>query len=508
MSTKDAATPTSREKPASPSAPSKNPAKTLASVPLPAIVIVLIFSSLSAIAWAIIWTPVRNQSPDATLTLMTFCPPKGPPARYALVPAWLGGWTVLANDALCQLTTFFSLIIHSPWPEISPGTAPGGGGRELTWELVVTIIPVLGVLFLEAERPSASVWIRYPVFWGLLYQNIAGATIFPICYMLLFVTSPPRLPIPSHRGEAVFVGIIIGYGIPTLGMLFFQDDRWALLWQFFPLTVPVARDVWATIRPAAKGPDPELGDFWARMAQGLGVVLGTVVHVLALLEAAPLDGGYNRMWTAYARTFLPVLPLPNPLQDPQGHLWHSLANFLKWNWIFIWLSTWVAALIAVVQTRTARARKEFQELGTWALMAAAFVLMGPAASFHVPPATLSSLIPKFLTDARNQLSHPDLHVARKWNLLARACNLLTGEEQRWVGERASHLACTVEMTPCGTELDVVVLDEIQLLADPDRGSSWMQVLLGANAQEVHVCGEDTAVGLVQRIAEECGTSSR
>ncbi|EJU05849.1 P-loop containing nucleoside triphosphate hydrolase protein, partial [Dacryopinax primogenitus] len=88
--------------------------------------------------------------------------------------------------------------------------------------------------------------------------------------------------------------------------------------------------------------------------------------------------------------------------------------------------------------------------------------------------------------------------------LARTCNLLTGEEQRWVGERASHLACTVEMTPCGTELDVVVLDEIQLLADPDRGSSWMQVLLGANAQEVHVCGEDTAVGLVQRIAEECG----
>ncbi|KZO92331.1 P-loop containing nucleoside triphosphate hydrolase protein, partial [Calocera viscosa TUFC12733] len=87
--------------------------------------------------------------------------------------------------------------------------------------------------------------------------------------------------------------------------------------------------------------------------------------------------------------------------------------------------------------------------------------------------------------------------------IVRDCNLITGEEQRWVGEYAAHVACTVEMTPL-KDWDVVVLDEIQMIADPDRGSSWMSVLLGAPAKEIHLCGEDTTVDLVTRIAKECG----
>ncbi|KZT54320.1 P-loop containing nucleoside triphosphate hydrolase protein, partial [Calocera cornea HHB12733] len=88
--------------------------------------------------------------------------------------------------------------------------------------------------------------------------------------------------------------------------------------------------------------------------------------------------------------------------------------------------------------------------------------------------------------------------------LARNCNLITGEEQRYVGDDATHVACTVEMTPNMRLWDVVVLDEIQMIADPERGSAWMDVLLMVPARELHICGEDTAVELVKRIAAECG----
>ncbi|GJE88103.1 ATP-dependent RNA helicase suv3, mitochondrial [Phanerochaete sordida] len=87
---------------------------------------------------------------------------------------------------------------------------------------------------------------------------------------------------------------------------------------------------------------------------------------------------------------------------------------------------------------------------------------------------------------------------------ARACNLLTGEEQRIVDEAAGLISCTVEMTPCSLHYDVAVIDEIQMIADAERGSSWTSVLLSINAKEIHLCGEETAVPLVQRIVRDLG----
>lgn len=48
-------------------------------------------------------------------------------------------------------------------------------------------------------------------------------------------------------------------------------------------------------------------------------------------------------------------------------------------------------------------------------------------------------------------------------------------------------------------VEVAVIDEIQMLADPDRGWAWTQALLGLPAQEIHLCGEPTVVELVKRI---------
>lgn len=87
---------------------------------------------------------------------------------------------------------------------------------------------------------------------------------------------------------------------------------------------------------------------------------------------------------------------------------------------------------------------------------------------------------------------------------ARACNLVTGEEQRVVDEHAGLLSCTVEMTPPGMHFDVAVIDEIQMIADPERGASWTTALLSLNAKEIHLCGEETAVPVVESIVRDLG----
>lgn len=40
---------------------------------------------------------------------------------------------------------------------------------------------------------------------------------------------------------------------------------------------------------------------------------------------------------------------------------------------------------------------------------------------------------------------------------------------------ATHVSCTIEMASTTNEYEVAVIDEIQMLADEQRGSSWTAV---------------------------------
>ncbi|KZT11157.1 P-loop containing nucleoside triphosphate hydrolase protein [Laetiporus sulphureus 93-53] len=87
---------------------------------------------------------------------------------------------------------------------------------------------------------------------------------------------------------------------------------------------------------------------------------------------------------------------------------------------------------------------------------------------------------------------------------ARACNMLTGEEQKIVQEHGALLSCTVEMVPLMSEVDVAIIDEIQLIADPDRGGAWTNAVLGVNAAVLHLCGEERAVPLIEALLRDTG----
>jgi Helicase conserved C-terminal domain len=83
------------------------------------------------------------------------------------------------------------------------------------------------------------------------------------------------------------------------------------------------------------------------------------------------------------------------------------------------------------------------------------------------------------------------------------CNLFTGQEVRDV-PFATHKSATVEMTTTSEEYDVVVIDEIQMISDSERGFAWTRALLGVRCSEIHVCGGLEAVDVVKRLVDACG----
>ncbi|KAL0281278.1 UNVERIFIED_CONTAM: hypothetical protein PYX00_002313 [Menopon gallinae] len=90
------------------------------------------------------------------------------------------------------------------------------------------------------------------------------------------------------------------------------------------------------------------------------------------------------------------------------------------------------------------------------------------------------------------------------------CDLLTGEDIRRVLEddnEADHISCTVEMVNTNKTYDVAVIDEIQMLKDYQRGYAWTRAFFGIAANEIHLCGEESALNFIEkaaaRLGEEC-----
>ncbi len=82
-------------------------------------------------------------------------------------------------------------------------------------------------------------------------------------------------------------------------------------------------------------------------------------------------------------------------------------------------------------------------------------------------------------------------------------SLVTGEERRIVeGSRVT--ASTIEMLDPTREVEVAVIDEIQMLSDPDRGWAWTQAVVGANAREVWLLGALSAEPAIVALAARLG----
>ena len=85
------------------------------------------------------------------------------------------------------------------------------------------------------------------------------------------------------------------------------------------------------------------------------------------------------------------------------------------------------------------------------------------------------------------------------------CSLVTGEE-RIEDPWARYQASTIEMLNTRNEYEVAVIDEAQMIGDPDRGGAWTSAILGVCAKEIHVCAAPIAKKLLIRLIRDCGDS--
>jgi ATP-dependent RNA helicase SUPV3L1/SUV3 len=81
--------------------------------------------------------------------------------------------------------------------------------------------------------------------------------------------------------------------------------------------------------------------------------------------------------------------------------------------------------------------------------------------------------------------------------------LLTGEEVIEI-PGSTHYSSTIEMARLNERFDCAVIDEIQMLADPQRGWAWTRALVSLQADEVHLCGDRSVLELVKQILKLTG----
>ncbi|KAB8342703.1 hypothetical protein FH972_022303 [Carpinus fangiana] len=107
-------------------------------------------------------------------------------------------------------------------------------------------------------------------------------------------------------------------------------------------------------------------------------------------------------------------------------------------------------------------------------------------------------------------------VFMRLNAAGKRCNLLTGDDKRYgdpgetidasqaIRTPAPMTSCTVEMVPTHADLDVAVIDEIQMIGHPERAWAWTRAVLGVRAKELHLCGEERAVPVIQALMASVG----
>mmetsp|Transcript_29115 Transcript_29115/g.52084 ORF Transcript_29115/g.52084 Transcript_29115/m.52084 type:complete len:518 (+) Transcript_29115:1-1554(+) len=94
-------------------------------------------------------------------------------------------------------------------------------------------------------------------------------------------------------------------------------------------------------------------------------------------------------------------------------------------------------------------------------------------------------------------------IADKLNGEGIKCSMITGQERILV-EGATHLACTIEMLDMHWYYDCAIIDEIQMLEDEGRGSSWTAAVLGVLSPEIHLTGDFRASEIMKKLIEDTG----
>ena len=96
-------------------------------------------------------------------------------------------------------------------------------------------------------------------------------------------------------------------------------------------------------------------------------------------------------------------------------------------------------------------------------------------------------------------------IFERLNAAGTPCNLLTGEEHIPI-EGAQFTAATIEMFNANQSGECIIIDEAQMLADPDRGWAWTRAMIEATSPQIHMIAPVTAQSLIEDMAKAANLS--
>ena len=96
-----------------------------------------------------------------------------------------------------------------------------------------------------------------------------------------------------------------------------------------------------------------------------------------------------------------------------------------------------------------------------------------------------------------------LEMFEKINKAGIPCSLLTGEESYTV-DGAKIVSSTIELCVFQRHFKVAVIDEAQLIADGERGSSWLKAICSVDAEEVHICLAPEGLEYIENLVSQFG----
>ena len=79
-----------------------------------------------------------------------------------------------------------------------------------------------------------------------------------------------------------------------------------------------------------------------------------------------------------------------------------------------------------------------------------------------------------------------LEMSDKINDAGIPCSMITGEEAI-IKENAQVVSSTIELCDFSRHFKTAVIDEAQLIGDPDRGAAWLKAICMVDADVIHIC---------------------
>ncbi|KAF8841988.1 hypothetical protein BDN67DRAFT_430936 [Paxillus ammoniavirescens] len=219
---------------------------------------------------------------------------------------------------LCIMVAFFHILMDPFY-------------RPLVAELFTTLAAVAIIMFAEAARDKRPFVLRTPTAVCLIFQFASFGVIMPL-YSLLFVITgtaslrpgpltTPGTKINQANAEALLFSFVLGYIVPTLCMLVYEDSMVTAIWQIFPLFIELSQFAYRVICPPSKR--IESGHRTVMATFALVFVASAAVHVMYMW---PLLGDWEALRVM-------VVPSLGALDPAATSLTEGVVEFIKWDFI-------------------------------------------------------------------------------------------------------------------------------------------------------------------------------